>query len=230
MPVGRCAVLLAALLLAGCGPGTPATPEVTIQATAEGGSGLRGAWQAEPLPLDAALLEAVDRECRDALQELIGPEFRLLVVDARGEGLLQAVFGDPLGRVATCEGIAVQPDGTVRSAGSGLMTAAGQDPARQPARFELLNGGGMGIVEGGGLAVARPGQRPYDRSDIIRWITFGTAGPGISSVVVDLPVGVRVTASLANGGYVAWWPGVWPLGTIVRGLDGQGAIVAETSP
>lgn len=53
------------------------------------------------------------------------------------------------------------------------------------------------------------------------------AGAGIARVVIAMPGQPPVTASLANGWYLAWWPGEWPPGTKVFGIDSLGQQVAE---
>jgi hypothetical protein len=62
-----------------------------------------------------------------------------------------------------------------------------------------------------------------DRSSV----TYGRAGAGISQVVVQMPGHVPVIASLANGWYLVWWPGNWPEGMKIVGLDVLGQKVAE---
>jgi hypothetical protein len=170
-------------------------------------------WQPNPIPLNVALLRAVDRECR--LSMVPFPAAQLVVVDARGEGLLQAQFAAPNGAEAFCMDMTVDQQGRVHAMGGG--STGGGDAARLLGPLEMESRGGM--------ATGGPGA-----NDILRSVTSGRVGQGISSVAILVPGQGQMTAALANGWYVAWWPGPWPNGTKVVARDVLGNVVAEAAP
>ena len=171
---------------------------------------LWGPWQAQPIAIPAALLPRVDAACRAAMQPF--PTVPLVALDARGDGLIQALFSGPNGE-AFCQDMKVTREGKVEALGGGF-TSRGQ-PAPGPAPFALENAGGMG--SGGGPNGGRV-------------VALGRAGPGITAVVIDVPGQGRLSASLTNGWYIAAFPGNWPRGTKVIGLDATGDEVATTGP
>lgn len=219
----RCGIVLAALILAGCGAGTPSGGEVpsAVAAGSHPAAGASGGpwgpWQAEPMPVGAATQAAVDRACREPVgdrpEPMIGPTFRLAVVDARGEGILQAMFIQPGGQTASCEDIELAADGSVTWPGM-----ASRDDTPQPTLgpFDFRSAGGSSV-----------GSPPGSNSGAIRSISYGAAGPGIASIIVDVPGPGRATASLANGAWVVWWPGAWPPGSRITALNAAGISVAE---
>jgi hypothetical protein len=83
---------------------------------------------------------------------------------------------------------------------------------RQPTRAAL----------GGSFATHRPPPAPAGHVSIVSWGSrttpadegsqhfsqiVGRTGPGVTSVTLKLRDGTRVRASLANGWFLAWWPG-----------------------
>jgi hypothetical protein len=83
---------------------------------------------------------------------------------------------------------------------------------RQPMRASL--GGSFGThtpppVPAGHLSIVSSGSRttPPDEGSQHFSQLVGRTGPGVTGVILRLPDGKRVTASLANGWFLAWWPG-----------------------
>jgi hypothetical protein len=171
---------------------------------------LVGPWQAEPIPLDAALVSELDAQC--VALEFMTPGQSLAVVDARGEGrvILQYAGG---GHDATCEGT-VHPDGSTSA--RNIQSSVGEPGQVVPlAATELLGGFSFGS--------------PFDAgTEDDQWrAQTGQAGLGISQVVVEVPgLASPVVASLNNGWYTLWWPIQAPGGWRVIGLDADGQEVA----
>ncbi len=83
---------------------------------------------------------------------------------------------------------------------------------RQPMRASL--GGSFGThtpppVPAGHLSIVSSGSRttPPDEGSQHFSELVGRTGPGVTGVILRLRDGKRVTASLANGWFLAWWPG-----------------------
>jgi hypothetical protein len=182
--------------------------ETAVQVVPGGGGGaLIGPWQAEPFPIAGPLLQAIDQACRGSMQEF-PPQVQVTVIDARGGGRIQAHYTSPDGAEATCVDMSVDAAGHVEAAGGGGVGFGGQ-PRPPLQAHELMNAGGMGSNESN--------------------VTYGRAGAGINKVVLLMPGHVPVAASFANGWYLVWWPGDWPPGTKLVGLDVLGQQVAETT-
>jgi hypothetical protein len=141
------------------------------------------------------------------------PAAPLVAVDARGQGRMQALFVGPNGQAA-CYDMTVDAEGVARAMG-GEMTATG--PAGPPLDANGLQSTGVSSSGGGANVI---------KSSVIS----GQAGAGIAIVAIDMPGRPRMTATLANGWYLFWWPGGLPVGTKVIGLDGFGGEVAKSEP
>lgn len=217
--VAQSAVGLALVaLLTGCGTSTPEATDDQGDRPAAGqldpaaaAAALLGPWRANPVPLWPALLETVARACSTSLQPF--PPVPLVAVDARGMGRLQAMFAGPAG-IAACSDMTIDKAGTVSAMGGGMT---GTDPAPGPLDDHALVSWGVSSSGGGGGAIT---------SSVI----MGQAGAGVARVVVLMPGQVQMTATLANGWYLFWWPAALPVGTKVIGLDGIGAQVAISDP
>lgn len=219
----RCllAALAVAALLAGCSPAPDqASPAASADAAvdqdpslapAAAAAALLGPWQPEPIPLWPGLIDAVAQACRSSMPPF--PASPLVAVDARGQGHLQAAFSGPAGD-AVCMDLMIDAQGRVEAMGGGSISGP---QARPPLAEHALMSMGQMSTGGGDQAVA---------SSLIS----GVAGPGIRGVVVEMPGQPRMTATLANGWYLLWWPGPIPAGTKVIGLDVLGAQVAESDP
>lgn len=188
-----------------CETSDPTVPGVPVA------GGLHGPWSPNPIALPGPILQAVDAACRGSMLPFpVGVD--LVVVDARGRGIIQANYAGPNGAGATCIDMTVDDRGRVTAMGGG-GTGQGGGPLPALAANTLEPGGGMSSGD------------PINSS-----VTLGRAGPGIARVAIVIPGQPLTTASFANGWYIAWWPGAWPPGTTVVGLDALGQKVAETTP
>ena len=167
---------------------------------------IEGPWQPVPFALPGPMIETIDRTCRGSFDEF-PQQTRLMVIDARGAGRVETQYAGPNGEEASCAGMRIDATGRVEPGGGGTGFRGQAWPAL-PA-FELEFIGGYGSSEASS--------------------TSGRAGAGIARVVIAIPGQPPVTASLANGWYLAWWPAEWPPGTKVIGLDSLGQQVAEAS-
>lgn len=201
------AAAVAFLLASTVACGTSDLPEPAAPAV----GALNGPWSPNPVPVPGPILQAIDVTCRGSMQPFpVGVE--LVVVDARGRGVVQALYAGPNGSGATCVDMTVDQRGHVAAMGGG-STGQGGGPIPEVAPNTLEPGGGMSSGD------------PVTSS-----VTLGRAGPGIARVAIAIPGQPLVTASFANGWYLAWWPGAWPRGTTVVGLDVLGQQVAKTNP
>jgi 1-acyl-sn-glycerol-3-phosphate acyltransferase len=202
---GLFATLALAVVIGACGAtGSPMVvdPDAIVVPT------LLGPWRPDPIAIPPAIIEAADRACRASIP--FSHELELAVLDARGKGYLQAHYAGAGGREATCLNLAIDARGEVIHEGAGGSGATSLPPIGPG---ELRPAGGMGL------------GRPRTMT-----MAVGRAGSGIAAVVLDVPGYGGVRASLANGWYVAWWPGLWPDGTVVRGLDQFGNVIADGTP
>ena len=129
-----------------------------------------------------------------------------MVIDARGAGHIEAQYAAPNGDDASCVAT-IDAAGRVEWGGGG-SGSRGQDWLPLQA-FQLEAIGGYGSEVGSSTA----------------W----RAGDGIAKVVIRMRGQPPVTAALANGWYLAWWPAEWPPGTKVFGFDSVGQQVAQVS-
>lgn len=172
---------------------------------------LHGPWSPNPIPVPGPILQAIDVACRGSMQPFpVGVE--LVVVDARGRSVVQAQYAGPNGAGAMCVDMTVDERGRVAAMGGG-STGQGGGPLPDVAPNTLEHGGSMSSGD------------PITSS-----VALGRAGPGIARVAILIPGQPLITASFANGWYLVWWPGAWPRGTTVIGLDVLGQQVAETNP
>jgi hypothetical protein len=165
---------------------------------------LDGPWQPIPIALAGSTVEAVDRACRGSFPEF-PQEAELVIIDARGAGRIEAQYAGPKRVTASCWGMTVDATGTVGPGGGG--TGFGEAEWHAPQAHEIEQHGGYGSAEASA--------------------TTGRVGPGIETVLIAMPGCPPITASFANGWYLAWWPGEWPVGTKVLGLDPLGQTVIE---
>lgn len=231
-PIGVLAVAALAASVGACAdaspPATPAAPPAAATAPSESagpadaplqpgvlGAGfagdLWGGWQAQPIAVPPALLARIDAVCRASMQPF--PAVPLVLVDARGNGAVQAQFAGPGGE-ATCMDMTVSRDGTVDALGGGSTgigpQGAGPGPLAIESHGSMASGGPNGGVT---LSVA-----------------VGRVGQGVASVAIVVPGKGEITTSMANGWYMASFPGPWPDGTTVVARDVTGAQVDVTDP
>jgi hypothetical protein len=83
----------------------------------------------------------------------------------------------------------------------------------------------------GHIAVVSSGSRttrPDEGSEHFSQLA-GRTGPGVTSVVVRLDDGTRVRATVANGWFVAWWPGTQK-GTANEVTTAKGTVIQPATP
>ncbi|MEX2210113.1 MAG: hypothetical protein WD846_04500 [Patescibacteria group bacterium] len=183
-------------------------------------------WTAVPTPVDPAFAEQMERNCAtnrpaedlssfdpqtraemEAQQEIFR-KLPLVVVDRRGRAAI-ALFAErrPEGQaVVTCMTIAEEDGGSPVNGGGGSATGALESPPDGPLRlFSALR----------------------DQSDAGIYTAYvGHVDPDVVQVTVERNSGGSVIASVANGYFVAWWPGDSYATTLVAYGEG-GQILAE---
>jgi hypothetical protein len=206
--------------LAGCGSepdqsdaagGLPAGLPALLPASREM---LAGPWQATPFSIDPRLRTEAERACRNSGMDPF-PNVTLMVIDARGEGVLQAQFAGLPGSTASCMDMTIRDDGLVEALGGG--STGGGMAFRPLQQFELQVDGKSG-GGGGGIGPGAGGPGTVQVS--------GRVGPGIAQVRILAPGQPPIVASLQNGWFLAWWHGSFDPVTVV-GLDALGNQVAE---
>jgi hypothetical protein len=165
---------------------------------------LVGPWLPVPLGLPGTLIDDVDRMCRGSFPDF-PQEAELVVIDVRGAGKVEAQYAGPKRVTAACWGMTIDATGAVAGGGGG--TGFGEAEWNDLQAHELEQHDGYGSAEASS--------------------TSGRVGPGIAKVIIAVPGQPPITASLANGWYLAWWPGDRLPGSKVLGLDALGQVVIE---
>ena len=170
-------------------PGPVGPPPVTPSPVAAASIGavpglaeLIGPWRPTPVDLGSAMSAKADEACRTYPHFPPG-EFELVLIDARGGGRLPSLYADGDAN-ATCITSDIGPDGQVRAA----VTSTGWGPLRGELDSTGYNG---------------PDDDGYVHA-------MGRVGSSVESVVVDVPGIGRVTPTMRNGWYLAWWEGPPP--------------------
>jgi hypothetical protein len=183
-------------------------------------------WTAVPTPVDPAFVEQMERNCAtdrppddlssidpqtraemEAQQEIF-EKLPLVVVDRRGRAAV-ALFAErrPDGQaVVTCMTIAKVEGGPPVNGGGGSATASMESPPDGPLRlFSALR----------------------DQSDAGIYTAYiGHVDLDVVQVTVERNSGGSVIASVANGYFVAWWPGDAHATNLIAYGDG-GRVLAE---
>ena len=193
-------VIIVAVLLASAACGSDGGAEPVAPGP------LHAPWQPVPFTLAGPIVEAVDRTCRSGFDDAFPQHTQLMVVDARGKGHVEAQYAGPDGSEASCI-VTIDELGRLEWDGGGAGSGGGGWPVLQAFKLQAVGGYGSAVASS----------------------TGGRAGDGIATVLITMPGKPPVTASLANGWYLAWWPADWPPGTKVIGLDSLGRQVAEAS-
>jgi hypothetical protein len=165
---------------------------------------LVGPWLPVPLALPGTLIDDVDLTCRGSFPDF-PQDAELVVIDVRGAGKVEAQYAGPKRVTAACNGMTIDTSGAVAGGGGG--TGFGEAEWDVLPAHELEQHGGYGSAEASSAT--------------------GRVGPGIAKVLIAVPGLVPITASLANGWYLAWWPADRRPGSKVLGLDTLGQIVIE---
>jgi hypothetical protein len=168
-----------------------------------GATDLTGPWQAEPYAVAQPLMAEAELLCRDGIGAMVGPDNVLVVVDARGGGILVLTFAGQKSS-SICELLASSSGNLSTSGGTGRESdQALQEPAPNELRMDGVSNSGA-------------------RSTIA-----GQAGAMIAAVEVVVPGGPRVRASLGRDGwFTAWWP-TDETDVQVNGYDSAGTLVGS---
>ena len=167
--------------------------------TALGGSAFAD-WTAKPATLPPASAAVAATTCRSAL-DVVGRVPRIVIGERRG-GWTYVLLDGP-GE----EGACLLPDALVGTSGDATRTRrffGSYDPESPipptPPRDSIVE------TESMTGAVSVPGRLPFRTVDgWFVWVT-GYAGPDVTRVTVDPPMGPDVEASLHDGRFAAWWP------------------------
>jgi hypothetical protein len=214
----RCRLAALALLVAGCGPAvtTPSPEPSAASASPEPSAAaerlLLEPWQPEPLSVQDNVLDAIRFVCANPADTNVKAAIEnlpLVLVDARGDSLVSVILAD--------EFVAFECRLKLEMLGSTLTSTILQPPTR-------LDPTAIGAVEEGGLRVIS--HTRVDEETGSRTILIGRAGPAASRLVVGFSDQTEVEASLANGWFMAWWPGNDEPSEIVA-LDSQGLAQAS---
>jgi hypothetical protein len=186
---------LVTVLLVGLGTGTPrAFAGWSATPTAHGGNQARKAQEAclSRLPTSARIEHAQETASGPHKPWRIAPitagSWHVVVVDTRGPYtmiLFEAAHG--AAELSCFSG----RDPKLPSLGGSF---GAHSPPRVPA-------GHVSLVSSGSTTTP-PNEGSQHFSQLV-----GRTGPGVTGVTLRLRDGTRVTASLANGWFVAWWPG-----------------------
>jgi hypothetical protein len=211
-PVGRRQLLVACLLVLGCGAPAPSgpvpvattdpdvvTPSPTVNPTAVADAATFGPWRRRPVVPSPQVAAAAEVACRALPAVGTRP---LLVSDVRGEGILTLVFADPQA-AAVCH---------AHATGDGKVTA---DARTMPSLA--------------GTAAPADGKLgPFDIEEIgtasgSRLVVVGRVAevPGVEMSFDDATWG---KASLSHGWYAAWWPAA-ALALSVASVDNRSVVI-----
>lgn len=198
VPAGVAAVAAAAFALPFAGPAPHAL----------------ASWTPEPVPLSAQDLTVLDEACRAR----ISPERSVTVDDVvlaerRGSWAAVMYLYDDDARAQTLESscVAYLPPGADEAEDVSGGTASAGD----------LVPSSRGVTEG---SMSQSGGRPYpwSRERPVLSMTNGRAGADVVAVTLRLADGTAVESTLADGVFVAWWPGEIFDPATVGGPSGRG--------
>ncbi|WP_454729974.1 hypothetical protein [Cellulosimicrobium protaetiae] len=198
VPAGVAAVAAAAFALPFAGPAPHAL----------------ASWTPEPVPLSAQDLTVLDEACRAR----ISPERSVTVDDVvlaerRGSWAAVMYLYDDDARAQTLESscVAYLPPGADEAEDVSGGTASAGD----------LVPSSRGVTEG---SMSQSGGRPYpwSRERPVLSMTNGRAGADVVAVTLRLADGTAVGSTLADGVFVAWWPGEIFDPATVGGPSGRG--------
>ena len=198
---GGALVLVASLLLSGCGESAP-EPVPIVAGVAE----LQGPYQTQPYSaFDENLIRSVDGECADSLRGAFNVQPEPDLADGRGGGRILLIYGAGAADTAECFA-KIKPDGTH------FVDSTGASSGSEPVRL-----GPLEITTSSGGSASGEDSWSY---------LHGNVGSEIGGVVIGLADGTNITASLGGGRFAAWWPGEVQT-TRILGFDRAGNQVAN---
>lgn len=179
-------------------------------------------WTADPASLSVTERSAADDACRDHGLDMSAPEFRL--AERRGDWVVLLYAGargsDPV--VAGC--MAHVPPGSTDVDDVDLGWVGGQGAV--PTGGQFTDGGMMQF--GGASLLGR------DRPTVS--LIQGDVGSDVSALTIHTVDGRDVVATVADGHYVAWWPGTLGVdettgpGFTVTVTTGDGGRIEDAQP
>ena len=181
----------------------PAEASAGPDQTAAGDQDLSGAWSAEPFELGDSQVAIISDACAAKARKDLGEDQANLpttVVDARGQGLVTTILSDDANAIVCWARMGANGTATV-AAVDGLATTS----------FDPQDGSGIGVTELVGMSDP-PGERT---------IAFGRVGPDPAGVRLGLADQSSVTSAVANGWWLAWWPGSRAVSSITA-VDANG--------
>lgn len=183
----------------------PTSPAIDAELTQR----LRGPWSPVPITLPPDVVAIVDRACRAERRE--HGRLELVVVDARGEGLVHVFYvADGEFSTTNCLDMEVNPFGEIEALGFGNSDPT---PLPSPGEHDLI--------------VWHQTREEAPRSI---YHIAGLAGPRIATVRLTADGKVPIVASLANGWFAAWILGEDYPRITIRGYDATGSEVDAIQP
>jgi hypothetical protein len=171
-------------------------------------SRVTGPWMPDPLDPGIGFEASTEAACRGAFevaedlpvrhpQEVIGAP--LVLVDARGQGIVHALFAREDGTGGVCWNGEVAPQDGVRAAEYSLLLSFAPDP-EPVAEQELC----MNVVQ---PHAWNPSLTTDAIANATGWTVAGRAGSAVASVTIETPDAGIVTPTFRDGWFLAWWPG-----------------------
>jgi hypothetical protein len=201
--------------LVACGP-TVASPSPSSLATeappSEGDATalLTGPWRPAPVTVDPNLIAAIEFICKNPADTDLKAAIEhvpVALVDARGDSLVSIILAD--------EHVAFECRVKLEDVAGEFGATILEPPSRLvPAATEPLEAEDIRVVSHGRV----------DEETGSRTILIGRVGSAPQRVIVGFNDQSEVFASMDNGWYTAWWPGVDEPGTIA-GVDRQSVVI-----
>ncbi|MDI6104693.1 hypothetical protein QLQ12_39490 [Actinoplanes sp. NEAU-A12] len=179
-PRRRTAIIVATAAVAA------AAGAVTVLPDGPAGGRAYASWTPVPEPLTESEIALIGPECRDRIagEHLDRDRARLVLAERRGEYAMLLYRTENPDMSGSCLAHNIAGDDDVDDVSSGA--AGGSGPAQTVAGREFTQGA---ILD-------------FDDASV----TDGAVGPEVAGVTVRAG-GLTVRGSVANGRYVAWWPG-----------------------
>jgi hypothetical protein len=162
---------------------------------------LTAPWRPAPLPVDPNLVTAVELACKNPAETDLKAAIEnapVALVDARGDSLVSVILAD--------EHVAYECRVSVEVLG-GVATATIIEP---PSR---LVPDATAPIEDDSIRIISHNRVDEDRGS--RTIAVGRVGSAADKVMVAFGDQSEVEASMGNGWFMAWWPGINQVGAIV---------------
>jgi hypothetical protein len=218
MRVGRLALVAALSALVACGPSDPSPPPEASAPSESTGAALpsdpvtaqlTGPWRPSPIELPDDLRSSAEYVCRNPANPAVLAAIKdlpIAVSDARGGGLASLLFADG--------DIAFECRVKLEMVGPGLGATILEPPSRLAA----------GDAPADAITIVSDNRVEDDGG--ARTVLIGRVAPDPYRVVASFDDQSEVVASLGNGWYTAWWPGLDRPGG-VGALDRKSVVVTS---